>query len=166
MAKFVEALQLLARARVDAILVGMLSAAMRGAPVTTFDIDIVHRRTPENVDRLLGVLLSIDAVHRGDPRKLAPAAERLLGPGQQLFSTRLGDIDCLGALHDGETYDDLLPASDALPLGDGLSLQVVRLEKLISIKRAAARPKDLAALPLLEETLRISGCALAQHPRE
>ncbi|MBI5533403.1 MAG: hypothetical protein HY898_11855 [Deltaproteobacteria bacterium] len=153
MAKLVEGLRLLAAEGVEVILVGMLSAVVRGAPATTFDIDIVHRRTPQNVDRLLRVLLSIDAVHRGDPRKLPPTAERLMGPGHQLLSTRLGDIDCLGALHGGETYDDLLPHSDPIPLGDGATLRVLRLETLIEIKRAAGRAKDRAVLPLLEETL-------------
>ena len=126
---------------------------MRGAPATTFDIDIVHRRTLDNVDRLLAVLLSIDAVHRADPRKLPPTAERLLGPGHQLLSTRLGDIDCLGALHDGETYEGLLPQSDPMPLGEGLTLRILKLETLISIKRAAGRPKGRAVIPLLEVTL-------------
>jgi hypothetical protein len=146
---------LIASERVEAILVGMLSAVLRGAPATTFDIDIVHRRTPENVDRLLNVLLSIDAVHRGDTRRLRPTAERLRGPSHQLLSTRLGDIDCLGQLHDGETYEDLLGQSDPMPLGEGLSLPVLRLEKLIEIKRAAGRAKDRAVLPLLEETLAV-----------
>jgi len=155
LARLVEALRLLASERIEAILVGMLSAVLRGAPATTFDIDIVHRRTPENVDRLLNLLLSIDAVHRGDNRRLRPTAERLLGPGHQLLSTRLGDIDCLGQLHDGETYEDLLAQSDPMPLGEGLSLPILRLEKLIEIKRAAGRAKDRAALPLLEETLAV-----------
>lgn len=153
MAKLVEALRLLATERVEAILVGMLSAVVRGAPATTFDIDIVHRRTPENVDKLLRVLLSIDAVHRGDSRRLQPTAARLMGPGHQLLSTRLGDIDCLGQLHEGDTYEDLLEHSDPMPLGEGLSLRILRLEKLIDIKRAAGRAKDRAVLPLLEETL-------------
>ncbi len=153
MAKFVDALRLLAAEGVEVILVGMLSAVVRGAPATTFDIDIVHRRTPENVERLLRVLLAIDAVHRGDARRIAPTAERLLGPGHQLLSTRLGDIDCLGQLHDGETYEELLTHSDPMPLGDGLALRILRLEALIAIKRAAGRPKDLAVIPLLEETL-------------
>jgi hypothetical protein len=48
LARLVEALRLLASERIEAILVGMLSAVLRGAPATTFDIDIVHRRTPEN----------------------------------------------------------------------------------------------------------------------
>jgi hypothetical protein len=155
LARLVEALRLLATEQIEAILVGMLSAVVRGAPATTFDIDIVHRRTPENVERLLRVLLSIEAVHRGDARRLRPTAQRLLGPGYQLLSTRLGDIDCLGQLHGGETYEDLLGQSDLMPLGEGLSLRILRLEKLIEIKRAAGRAKDRAALPLLEETLAV-----------
>jgi hypothetical protein len=153
MARLVEALRLLAFEGVEVILVGMLSAVVRGAPATTFDIDVVHRRTPENVDRLLGVLLSIDAVHRGDSRRLKPTRESLLGSGHQLLSTRLGDIDCLGQIHKGDRYEDLLAHSDLMPLGEGLSLRILRLEKLIEIKRAAGRAKDKAVLPLLEETL-------------
>jgi hypothetical protein len=42
-----------------------------------------------------------------------------------------------------------------MPLGEGLSLRILRLEKLIEIKRAAGRAKDRAALPLLEETLAV-----------
>jgi hypothetical protein len=40
-------------ADVELVLVGGLAAVVQGAPVTTFDVDIVHRRTEENVDRLL-----------------------------------------------------------------------------------------------------------------
>ena len=34
--------------RVEFIVVGGVSAALQGAPVTTFDIDVVHSRAPEN----------------------------------------------------------------------------------------------------------------------
>jgi len=37
---------------------------------------------------------------------------------------------------------------------DGLRLHVLPLERVIASKRAAHRPKDIAALPLLEEALR------------
>ena len=45
----------LVAARVELVLVGGLAAVAQGAPLTTHDVDIVHRRTPENVDRLMGV---------------------------------------------------------------------------------------------------------------
>ena len=43
----------LADAGVDFIGVGMVAAILQGVPLTTMDLDIVHRRTPENVERLL-----------------------------------------------------------------------------------------------------------------
>jgi hypothetical protein len=57
---------------------------LQGAPISTNDLDIVHRRTPENVARLLEVLLHLDATMRYDfaRRGLRPTAEMLAGKGQ------------------------------------------------------------------------------------
>jgi hypothetical protein len=38
---------------VEFVLVGALAAVAQGAPLTTHDVDIVHARTPENLDRLM-----------------------------------------------------------------------------------------------------------------
>jgi hypothetical protein len=56
----------LVNASVEFIVVGMTAGVLLGTPVTTFDLDIVHRKTPENVDRLLAWLLTIHAYHRLD----------------------------------------------------------------------------------------------------
>lgn len=50
----------------------------------TTDLDIVHRRTAENVARLLDVLHSLDATMRYDfaRRGLRPTADMLAGKGQ------------------------------------------------------------------------------------
>ena len=37
---------------IEFIVVGGLSAVIQGAPVTTFDLDIVHRQTEENILKL------------------------------------------------------------------------------------------------------------------
>jgi hypothetical protein len=76
-----------------------------------------------------------------------------MSPGHQLLETVYGDLDCLGTIDGGRSYDDLIPASHAVVLGDDLAIQVLGLRELIEIKRRAARPKDLAVLPLLEATL-------------
>lgn len=141
---------------IEFVLVGMASAIAQGVPLNTFDLDIVHRRTAENVERLLGLLESIDAIYRTDARNLRPSREALLGPGHQLLPTRLGIVDCLGVMTlDGAdgTYEDLLPHSITLHV-DGRELRVLSLEAYIRVKREAARPKDLAVLPVLEATLR------------
>lgn len=72
--KIHEILVRLADEGVEVIVVGMAAAVLQGVPVTTWDLDVVHRRTPENVTRLLGVLRDLEAVTRHDPRRLKPDA--------------------------------------------------------------------------------------------
>jgi hypothetical protein len=147
-----EILLRLADAGVEAIVVGMAAAVIQGAPTMTWDLDIVHRRSPENVQRLLSVLLAIDAVARGDARRLRPGASHLLGPGHVLLETRFGDFDCLGAIDGERSYEDLLPTSLELDF-DGRPLRVLELSELLGIKRRAGRPKDLAGIPYIESTI-------------
>jgi hypothetical protein len=142
----------LADAGVKAIVVGMTSAVIQGVPTTTWDLDIVHERTPENVERLLRVLGDIDAVARGDSRRLRPGPSHLLGAGHVLLETRFGDFDCLGAIDGDRTYEDLLPQSTLLEV-QGRPIRVLNLAELLAIKRRAGRPKDLAAIPYIEATL-------------
>jgi hypothetical protein len=121
--------------------------------VTTVDLDIVHRRSPENVARLLGVLGDLDATYRHDPRGLRPGESHLASPGHQLLTTTLGDLDCLGTVGEGRSYDDLLASAPEMDLGDGLVVHVIDLRTLIELKEQAGRPKDLAVLPVLRATL-------------
>lgn len=150
--KYHEILLRLADAGVEAIVVGMAAAVIQGAPTMTWDLDIVHRRTTDNVRRLLGVLNDIDAVARGDNRRLRPNASHLIGPGHILLETRFGDFDCLGAIDGERSYDDLLEATVAIDL-DGRILRVIRLDELLQIKKRAGRPKDLAGVPYIEATI-------------
>ena len=121
--------------------------------MSTSDVDIVHRRTPENIDRLLLVLAELEAVYRFAPRRLSPSASHLLGPGHQLLSTKYGRLDCLGTIDGDKTYDDLLASSSPLPIEGQSPLRVLELSALIAIKQRAGRPKDLAVIPYLEATL-------------
>ena len=151
--RFVDTLRLLATNDVEFIVVGMTAGILQGVPLTTLDVDVLHRRTPENVERLLRVLREIEATYRHDPRKLSPGASHLMGPGHQLLVTTYGDLDCLGSIGDGKTYDDLIQSTTAVDLADGVQVRVLELGTLTAMKREAGRPKDLAALPVLEATL-------------
>ena len=144
----------LLEAGVDFVLVGGLAAVAQGAPITTFDVDIVHRRSPENVDRLLTFLTSINAHYRGRPEPpLLPKRTALLGTGHSLFMTDLGPIDVLGAIEQGADFDQLLPKTVEMTVG-GRSLRVLSLEAIVALKQASADPKDKLKLPILEETIR------------
>jgi hypothetical protein len=50
-------------------------------------------------------------------------------------------------------YDELLPMTDHLNLGDRLVIPVLNLETIISLKQQLGGEKDLAALPMLRRTL-------------
>jgi hypothetical protein len=144
----------LCEAGVEFIIVGGAAAVMQGAPITTNDLDIVHRRTPENVARLLEVLQQIDARMRSDfaNRGLRPTAEMLAGRGQINLSTLLGPLDPLCELDAGQGYDELLAHSEAVT-DQGRLLRVLDLPMLIAVKTKAGRPKDRLVLPILIATL-------------
>ena len=95
-AGFAEILRLLARSEVEFIVVGMTAGVLQGAPATTLDVDVVHRRSPENVARLLGALRQIAAVYRHDARGLGPSESHLMSPGHQLLRTSLGTSTAWG----------------------------------------------------------------------
>jgi hypothetical protein len=141
-------------AGVEFIIVGGAAAVIQGAPITTNDLDIVHRRTPENVARLLEVLLHLDATMRYDlaNRGLRPTAEMLAGKGQINLSTSLGPIDPLCELDEGQGYEELLAHSQSV-IDEGRPLRVLDLPTLIAVKAKAGRPKDRMVLPILIATL-------------
>lgn len=139
---------------VEFVLVGALAAVAQGAPVTTHHVDIVHARTPENLDRLMAALGKLNARYRGRaPDNPAPPDRKALATtGHSLFMTDLGPLDCLGAIEGGRTYDDLVPLAVEADL-DGL-LRVLGLETIVELKRQSSEAKDRLLLPVLEETLK------------
>ena len=137
---------------VHVIVVGMAAAVIQGVPTATWDLDVVHERTPENVDRLLRVLGELNAVARADPRKLQPDASHLSGPGHVLMETQFGDFDCLGAIDGGRDYEDLIESSVTVDFA-GRQIRVLSLGEILAIKKRAGRPKDLAAIPYIESTI-------------
>jgi len=62
-------------ADVKFILVGGLAAVIQGAPITTMDVDIVHKRSAENLTRLFAFLQSISAFYRRPDKKIIAQEE-------------------------------------------------------------------------------------------
>src|SRR5213078_3419415 len=65
---------------IEFIIVGGVAAVLQGEPITTTDLDIVHRRTPENVARLLEVLHKLDATMRHDMARRGLGRRRRCSP--------------------------------------------------------------------------------------
>ncbi len=138
---------------VEFIVVGGIAAVLHGAPISTRDLDIVHARDAENVERLLTVLDQLGARVRDlAGRDLQPSKSALLGTGQVLLTPRLGPLDCLGALHDGRDFDALVRHTTELS-DDSLTVRVLDLRTLIAVKTEAGRPRDLLVVPLLAALL-------------
>lgn len=145
----------LARHEVEFIVVGGVCATLHGAPIMTFDLDIVHRRTEDNIEHLVSALEELDAYFRVHPRRISPNASHLKTSGHQLLRTSFGPLDVLGSLDEGRGYEDLIDRSFVLELEDGSQLRVLELSELIAIKERAGRPKDIAVLPTLRGTLQV-----------
>jgi hypothetical protein len=142
----------LAASGVDFVLVGGLAAVTQGAPISTFDVDIVPRRTPENVARLADFLETVNARYRRPGAPLAVNRSALLGAGHSLLMTDLGPLDVLGSIEEGMGYDELASQSVVLAFA-GTSLRVLSLETIVRLKRLSSDNKDKLRLPVLEEAL-------------
>lgn len=144
-------LEALARERVEVIVVGGMAGIAHGAARVTFDLDCVYGRGRENISRLVAAMDRFRPTLRGAPADLPfrfdlPTVEAGLN---FTLDTIAGPIDFLGEIVGGGGFGDLLPFTVELEVF-GHPCRVVTLEKLIAIKRAAGRPKDLEAIAELE----------------
>jgi hypothetical protein len=151
MTDFEGLIRRLRAADVHYVLIGGFAGTILGSPRTTVDLDIVYARDAGNLARLSRALEPLSPYLRGAPRGLpfrldVSTLERGLN---FTLTTTLGDIDLLGEVVGGGTYEQLVPRSTMLRVFD-TDLRVVTLAQLIRLKRAAGRPKDLEALAELE----------------
>jgi len=138
-------------AGVDYILVGGAAAIAHGSARLTQDVDIVYARAAVNLSKLVKALGPHTPYLRGAPPGLPfQFDEQTLRRGLNfMLTTSLGDIDLLGEITGGGGYEDLLPDSVVLEVF-GLHCRGLSLDRLIEVKRAAGRPKDLEAIAELE----------------
>jgi predicted nucleotidyltransferase len=154
MTNYLELIHLLVDGGVEFIIVGGAAATAHGSARLTEDLDVVYRRTRENVGRLVATLRPCAPYPRGAPPDLPfDWSERTVWNGLNFtLRTSLGALDLFGEITGGGDYDDLLPDCILLELAAAECL-CLRLERLIQVKRAAGRPKDFEAIAELEAIL-------------
>lgn len=154
MTDFRALLRALSAGRVEYIIVGGAAATAHGASRLTQDLDVVYRRTRENVNRVVQALAPHNPYLRGAPAGLPFRwDERAVNAGLNFtLTTDLGALDLFAEITGGGRYEDLLPDSFTLRLY-GVECLCLGLERLIQVKRAAGRPKDLEAIAELETIL-------------
>jgi predicted nucleotidyltransferase len=161
---FLQILRVLTDHGVDFILVGGLCAVLHGAPINTTDVDIVHSRQPDNPERLVAALESLDAHYRMQTKRIAPTASLLASAGHHLLDTSAGPLDALGTIADDLGYEQLRPFTAPVLIEIGLTIHLLQLEKLIELKEKAGRPKDQAVLFQLRAVLKEQHKASADQP--
>ena len=145
---------------VACIIIGGLAATIHGSSRLTQDIDIVYERSDENIERLVGALAPHNPYLRGMPPGLPfEWSARTIRRGLNFtLTTAVGDIDILGEIVGGGSYDDLLPHTTTVELF-ARPHRCLDLPRLIHVKRAAGRPKDLEVIAELEALLEERGDA-------
>jgi hypothetical protein len=154
MTDFKAALAALAGNGVRFIIVGGAAATAHGASRLTQDLDVVYARDPENIARLTSALAPFAPYLRGAPAGLPFRFDDATVKRGLNFTltTTLGDLDLLGEIVGGGGFDALASETVELELF-GLRCLCLGLRKLVEVKRAAGRPKDLEALAELESLL-------------
>src|SRR5271157_2858024 len=139
---------------VRCIVIGGWTAILHGAARSTNDVNLVYARDPENLKSLVAALSQQEPYLRGAPSGLPFRwDERTIKGGLNFtLTTSLGDLDRLGEVPGGGFYEQLLPFTQELSLS-GITCRVVTLERLIHLKRAAGRPKDMEAIAELQAIL-------------
>jgi hypothetical protein len=161
MTDFHRLLSDLTQSRVEFVIVGGFAATAHGSAFLTVDLDLVYRRSMDNMARLTAALRPFHPYLRGAPRGLPFTfdVEAMRRGLNFTLTTTAGDLDLLGEVVGGGTYEALLPHTELRTVLE-LECRFVDLETLIRLKRAAGRPKDLERLAELELLWR------EQHGRE
>lgn len=144
-------LRALAAAGAEVIVVGGVAATAQGSARVTMDLDLVYRRGAENERRVVAALAPLSPYLRGAPPGLPFRwDEETVRRGLNFtLTTTHGDVDLLGEITGGGGYEDLLPHTVTLEVF-GVPARCLGLERLIAVKRAAGRPRDLEAVAELE----------------
>ncbi len=142
------------------MLIGNAAAALQGAPVTTVDFDFLFRKTPRNVSKLKALA-----------RALKATIMRPFYPASDLYRVIREDdgvqLDFMASIHGIRSFKGVRDRATLVEI-DSVAILVASLDDIIRSKRAAARPRDLAVLDILErsreETIRSKGTT--RRPRK
>jgi len=144
------ALRLLVARGVVFVLIGGLAARQHGSPTVTRDLDICYERSAENAARLADALREMRATLRGVEEDVPFILDaRTIRNGDSFtFVTEYGSVDILATPSGTAGYPDLVAGAVTMDFG-GYEVDVVALDDLIRMKRAAGRPKDRVEVEIL-----------------
>jgi len=148
---YAKVLKALTDGGVEFVLIGGVAANLHGSARATFDVDVVYSRGRANITSLVKSLAPFKPYLRGAPPGLPFQFDEATVRNGLNFTleTTLGDVDVLGEVAGGGNYFQLLPHTVEME-AFSIRCKCVTLERLIQLKRAAGRPKDLESLAELQ----------------
>lgn len=147
-----ELFKALAHRNVEYVTIGGIAIQAYGGQRLTQDLDVAIAASTDNLQRLASALLDLDARILGpDGRRSrsTPTAHLLASSDQWHLTTVHGPLDILTLPARLGSFADMRARAHEVPLGD-LSIPIAHREDLLTMKRAAGRPQDLADVRLLE----------------
>jgi transcriptional regulator with XRE-family HTH domain len=136
---------------VEFIVAGGVAARASGSAHVTQDLDVSYARNDANLARLVRALRPLKPYLLGASPGLPFewSADTLRTGLNFTLTTTAGDINLLGEITGGGSYENLLHHTIVATVY-GRDTLILNLEWLIKVKRAAGRPRDLEVIAELE----------------
>lgn len=154
--RLVPLLRRLIEGKVDFVVIGGVAVAMQGYGRSTKDLDITYATDVTNLEALGAVLIAANARLRGvtEDVPFTPDSRTLKRTQILTLDTTDGGLDLLVDPPGAPPYETLRRRSEVIDY-EGLSVRIVGLDDLLSMKRAARRPLDLVDVEALEAARRM-----------
>ena len=147
-----ELFRALGRHDVEYVTVGGVAIQAYGGQRMTQDLDIAIATSRENLARLAAALVDLDGRilgPDGQRSRSVPSASLLASGDQWHLITAHGLLDVLTLPAHLGSFADVRARAHDVQLGD-LSIPIAHRDDLLTMKRSAGRPQDLADVRLLE----------------
>jgi hypothetical protein len=162
-------IKVLAKHRVDFVLIGALAARLQGFPRLTADADITPARDRDNLSRLAAALRELNArvFTEAVPKGLAfdCSAQTLSRAEMWNLVTAAGRLDLAFTPSGTAGYEDLMRGALRFEVY-GVELLAASLEDIIRSKEAADRPQDRQDVLVMREMQRRRGAIQRRRGRK
>ncbi|MGH2879122.1 MAG: hypothetical protein ACRDK4_05885 [Solirubrobacteraceae bacterium] len=141
-----------ARHGVEYVTVGGIAIQAYGGQRLTRDLDVVVATSAENMERLAAALADLDARILGEEGRRSrsvPDARLLSSSDLWHLITDHGRVDVITLPAHLGSFEHVRKRAHEVPLGE-ITVPIAHRDDLLTMKRAAARPQDLADVRLLE----------------
>jgi hypothetical protein len=129
-------------ADIDFVLIGGLALVAQSGNYITDDTDVSYRGDAINTERLVSLLTRIEAV--SEKNRTPPVSLEMLEQETRCtFVTTLGQVTVLRETAGISSFAELKERANLMDFG-GFIVRVASIDDLITMKRAANRPKDQA----------------------